>query len=132
VINKDLERKLKDGKFDGIISWLEKCERGKIKVLEIRVDKTAGITGKKQLDTSIIEYLKELNIKVMYIEYNKKIKPAKNQCKHFAHKIQNKKLDHSDNVENFLQNKIAIFKIDKNAKESYAICPDCVSIITIS
>lgn len=132
MINKDLERKLKDGKFDGIISWLEKCERGKIKVLEIRVDKTAGITGKKQLDTSIIEYLKELNIKVMYIEYNKKIKPAKNQCKHFAHKIQNKKLDHSDNVENFLQNKIAIFKIDKNAKESYAICPDCVSIITIS
>ena len=132
MINKDLERKLKDGKFDGIISWLEKCERGKIKVLEIRVDKTAGITGKKQLDTSIIEYLKELNIKVMYIEYNKKIKPAKNQCKHFAYKIQNKKLDHSDNVENFLQNKIAIFKIDKNAKESYAICPDCVSIITIS
>lgn len=132
-MNKDLESSLKRGGFGDIIAWLEKCERGKIKVLEIRVDKTVGITGKKVLDKAIIEYLKELNIKVMYSEYSSpKKEPSKPKCGHFSHKIFNKKLAHADNVENFLQNKIAIFKVDKDAKESYAICPQCTSMITVS
>ena len=135
-MNKSLEQKLKKDGFDDIISWLEKCERGKIKVLEIRVDKAVGITGKKFLDKAIIEYLSELNIKVIYSEYapkkSKTREPEKKSCKHFAHKIFNKKLKHADNVENFLENKIAIFKMDKDAKESYAICPACTSMIKIS
>ena len=136
-MNKGLEQKLKKDGFEDIISWLEKCERGKIKVLEIRVDKSVGITGKKTLDTAIIEYLRELNIKVLYSEYSSKKKeknnePAKPKCKHFAHKIFNKKLNHEDNVENFLENKIAIFKVDRDAEESFAICPTCTSMIKIS
>ena len=134
MMNKSLEKRLKKDGFDDIITWLEKCERGKIKVLEIRVDKNVGITGKKPLDKAIIDYLKELNIKVIYSEYSskKQDKAEKPKCKHFSHKIYNKKLSHSDNVENFLENKIAIFKIDRDAKESYAICPECTSMITIS
>jgi len=140
MINKSLEKKLKDGGFKDIITWLEKCERGKIKVLEIRVDKTAGITGKKTLDRTIIEYLKELNIKVLYSEYSSKEqdeseikqKQQKKQCKHFAHNIYNKKLSHEDNVNNFLDKEVVIFKVDKNSNESFAICPECTSMITIS
>jgi hypothetical protein len=133
MINKSLEQKLKKEGFEDIITWLEKCERGKIKVLEIRVDKLVGITGKKPLDKAIIAYLGELNIKVLYSEYSSGKKPEeKPKCDHLAHKIFNKKLEHSDNVENFLQNKIAIFKVDKDSKESFAICPVCTSMITIS
>lgn len=136
MINKSLEQKLKKDGFSDIIRWLEKCESGKIKVLEIRVDKTVGITGKKSLDNAIIEYLKELNIKVLYSEYNSPVKknsqPVKAKCKHFAHKIFNKRLNHKDNVENFLENKIAVFKVDKDSKESFAICPACTSMIKIS
>ena len=131
MINKDLEKKLKEGGFPDIISWLEKCERGKIKVIEIRVDKTAGITGKKTLDKAIVDYLKEINIKVIYNEYvSRKKKKEKAQCDHFSHKIYNKKLSHQDNVDNFLNNKIAMFKMDKSSNESYYICPKC-NVITL-
>jgi hypothetical protein len=136
MINKSLEQKLKKNGFDDIIRWLEKCESGKIKVLDIRVDKTVGITGKKPLDNAIILYLKELNIKVLYSEYSapvkKSLQPAKVKCKHFSHKIFNKKLNHEENVSNFLNNKIAIFKVDKDSSESFAICPACTSMIKIS
>lgn len=141
MINKNLEQKLKKGGFNDIVTWLEKCEKGKIKVLEIRVDKAVGITGRKLLDSAIVEYLKELNIKVLYSEYSSKkavaavvtnAKDTKAKCQHFSHKLLNKKLNYEDNVSNFLENKVALFKIDENVKESYGICPDCTSMIKIS
>jgi hypothetical protein len=131
-----LEKKLKKDGFTDIIKWLEKCESGKVKVLEIRVDKEVGITGKRSLDVNIVDYLRELNIKVIYSEYSSPKKApktkAKPKCDHFAHKIFNKKLSHKDNVENFLENKIAVFKVDQDSKESFAICPACTVMITIS
>src|ERR1700722_14690627 len=125
MLNKELWAKLnvEGNKFDDVIRLIEKAEAKKINVIEFKIDPLEGITGNKKLDSEIIGQLKELNIKVSYIEAAQKKPVAKIKCKHTAHKLYNKKLSHEDNIKNFLSQNIGIIKLDKEDKKSFAICP---------
>ena len=135
--NKVLEKILLKNSLNPTIDLIEKCENGYF--TEVRVTKQEGITHNEKLDKRVINYLKKLHVKVVFItdeeyykNHNKFYEPPKS-CESNIHQIVSKKLKAKEKVEMLEElsmkgETVNRFKVDES---SYVACPGCNHILKL-
>jgi len=133
--NRRLEDRIKKrgNEFTEIISLIERCEDGN--VVEIKLEKSEGITDSPVIDKMIITYLQKLKVKVSYIsEKNSSGKPElkskikKPSCDNKLHSVVNGKMKKSPKMKTINKNKWLMFKIDAT---TFVSCPKCFHILEV-